>query len=166
MGYILVLTDSTHRFAPLEWASHKPHRVCRGSTAGDLLALADAYAASLDIRTLLQELLSQRVPIDLYSDSATAYNLVTSFQDPADMSGKNYLFTLRRALLDGTLNEINHISGEDNPADPLSKPTFSRPKPNGALSAALKSGLLNVRICSHTTTESMRASPRDELNMT
>lgn len=162
VGYIIILTDNTHRFAPLHWASHRPSRVCRGSTAGELLALADAVAASLDIRQLLEELLDQRVPLDAYTDSATAYNMVTSFMDPADMSGKNDLLVLRRSLLNGVLAPLHHIAGEHNPADPLSKPTFSRPAPNNALSTALATGILHHPTTSTTTSDGYRNAPRGE----
>jgi len=63
VGYLVALVDASHRFSLLHWASHRPHRVCRGSCAGELLALADAVAAALDVRILLQELLSRRVPM-------------------------------------------------------------------------------------------------------
>jgi len=159
VGSLVLLTDASARFCLLHLASHRPHRVCRGSTAGELLALADAVAAALDVRLLLHELLSRRIPMDAYTDSATAYVLVTSFKDPADMSGKNDLYMLRRALLAGTLSEINHIRGADNPTDALSKPTFSRPPPNSALSTALASGTLSTPIVAHTTTDGYRTAP-------
>jgi len=58
VSYLAALTDNTLRFSLLHWASHRPRGVSRGSTAGELLALADACAASLDVRPLLQELLN------------------------------------------------------------------------------------------------------------
>jgi len=164
VGFLVLLTDSYARCSLLHWASHCPHRVCRGSTVGELLPLADAVAAALDVRTLIQELLSQRVPMDAYTDSAPAYDLITSFKDPADMTGKNDLYMLRRALLDGTLSEINHVLGSDNPADALSKPTFSRPPPRPSLSWALASGSLSTPVVTHTTMEGYRTSPRPGLN--
>lgn len=162
VGYLAALTDDTRRFALLNWASHKPSRVCRGSTAGELLALADAFAAALDIRQLLQELLAQRVPIHTYTDSATAYNLITSFKDPADLTGKNDLLTLRRALLNGTMATVHHTLGDHNLADALSKPTWSRPKPNNALKDALRTGLLNTATTSHTSSDTYRNAPRSD----
>lgn len=57
IGYMAALKDDTLRFSLLNWASHKLSRVCRRSTAGELLALAEAIAAALDIRQLLEELL-------------------------------------------------------------------------------------------------------------
>ncbi|OSX78425.1 hypothetical protein BU14_0109s0025 [Porphyra umbilicalis] len=54
LGYLIALVDASRRFSLLHWASHRPHRVCRGSCAGELLALADAVAAALDVRLLLQ----------------------------------------------------------------------------------------------------------------
>jgi len=165
VGYLAALTDNTHRFSLLHWASHGPRRVCRGSTAGELLALADAYAASLDVRLHLQELLDQRIPIDAYTDSATTYELVTSFKDPADMSGKNDLHLLRRALLGGDLAEVNHIHGHHNPADALSKPSFSRPAPTAALSDALTSGTLDTPVVSHTTTDGYGNQPRAGIHL-
>jgi len=93
-GFIIALTDDIRRFSLLHWASHRPHRVYRGPCAGELLALADAVAAALDIHLLLQELLSRRIPLAASTDSSAAYELVTSFQDPTDISSKNDLFML------------------------------------------------------------------------
>jgi len=165
IGFIILLMDSSAHFLLHPWASHRPHRVCRCSTAGELLALAGAVAAALDIRTLLQELLSQRVPMDAYTDSAPAYDLITSFKDPADMSGKNDLYMLRRVLLGGTLSEISQVHGSDNPADALSKPTFSCPPPNASLSWALTSGSLFTPVVTHTMTEGYSKSLRPGLNL-
>jgi len=159
VGFVILLTVSSASFSLLYWASHRPHRVCRGSTAGKLLSLAHAVAAALDIHTLLQELISQRVFMDAYTDSAPAYDLITSFKDPADISGKRDLYMLRRALLDGTLSEINHVSGSDNPADAFSKPMFSRPSPHVSLSRALSSGALSTPLDSLTTTQGYRTTP-------
>jgi len=115
---------------------------------------------ALDVRLLLHELLSRQIPMDAYTDSATANELVTFFKDPADMSGKNDLYMLRRAFFTGTLSEINHIRGADNRADALSKPTFSRPTPNSALSTALASGTLSTPIVTNTTSDGYRTAPR------
>jgi len=127
IGYLVALVDSSHRFLLLHWASHRPHRVCRGSCAGELLALADAVAAALDVRLLLQVLLSRRVPMAAYTESSAAYDPITSFKDPTDMTGKNGLLMLRRELLDGTLRVVHLVHGAHNPADAFSKPTYARP---------------------------------------
>jgi len=160
LGFLISLTDDTRRFSLLYWASHRPHRVCRGSCAGELLALADALAASLDIRLLLQKLLSRRVPLAANTDSSAAYELVTSFRDPTDMSSKNNLFMLRRALLNGTMQSLHLITGDSNPADALFKPTFARPAPNHALTTTLSSGFLRPTARAHTTSTSYRNKPR------
>ena len=160
IGYLVALVDSSHRFSLLHWASHRPHRVCRGSCAGELLALADAVAAALDVRLLLQELLYRRVPMAAYTDSSAAYDLITSFKDPTDMTGKNDLFMLRRALLAGTLRDLHLVHGAHNPADALSKPTYARPAPNNALNEALSTGMLRPLIRAHTTSASYRNAPR------
>jgi len=70
--YLIALVDSSHRFSLLQWPSHRSHSVCRGSCAGELLALADAVAAALDVLILLQELLSQLVHRAAYTDSSAA----------------------------------------------------------------------------------------------
>ncbi|OSX77069.1 hypothetical protein BU14_0164s0029 [Porphyra umbilicalis] len=160
VGFLFALVDASHRFFLLHSASHRPHRVCRGSCAGELLALADAVAAALDVRLLLQELLSRRIPMAAYTDSSAAYDLITSFKDPTDMTGKNDLFMLRRALLDGTIRALHVVHGAQNPADALSKPTFARPAPNDALNEALSSGMLRPLIRAHTTSADYRNAPR------
>jgi len=161
LGYLIALVDASRRFSLLHWASHRPHRVCRGSCAGELLALADAVAAALDVRLLLQELLSRRIPLAAYTDSSAAYDLVTSFKDPTDMTGKNDLFMLRRSLLSGSIHAISLVQGADNPADALSKPSYARPAPNPALTNALLAGKLHVPVISCTTSAGCRNAPRD-----
>ena len=160
LGFLIAMADNTRRFSLLHWATHRPHRVCRGSCAGELLSLADPVAAALDIRLLLQELLFRRVPLAANTDSSAAYELVTSFRDPTDMSSKNDLFMLRRALLHGTMQSFHLITGDSNPAYALSKPTFPRPAPNQALTTTLSSGFLRPTARAHTTSTSYRNEPR------
>jgi len=107
IGYLIALVDASRRFSLLLLVSHRPHRVCRGSCASELLALADAVAAALDFRVLLQELLSRRVPLAAHTESSAACDLVTFFKDPTDMTGKKDLFMLRRSLLSGTIHAIS-----------------------------------------------------------
>jgi len=158
VGYLIALVDDSQCFSLLHWASHRPHHVCRVSCAGELLALADAVTSALDIRLLLQELLSRRVPMAAYTDSPATYDLITSLKDPTDMTGNNDLFTLRRALLNGTLRALHLVHGAQNPADALSKPTCARPAPNNALNAALTSGVFRPLVRAHTA--SYRDAPR------
>eukprot|EP00168_Porphyra_purpurea_P020197 TRINITY_DN8404_c0_g1_i1.p2 TRINITY_DN8404_c0_g1~~TRINITY_DN8404_c0_g1_i1.p2 ORF type:complete len:172 (+),score=17.23 TRINITY_DN8404_c0_g1_i1:463-978(+) len=165
VGYLVLVTDASTKFSLLHWTSHRPRRDCRGSTAGELFALADAVAAALDIRILQHKLLDRRIPMNAYTDSATSYELVTSFRDPTDMSGENDLYKLRRALLTGIFSEINHVRGADNPADALSKPTFSRTPLDSALSAALTPGTIKRPVVAHTTTEGYRTSPRSGIDL-
>ena len=160
LGFIIALTDDIRRFSLLHWASHRPHRVCRGPCAGELLALADAVAAAVDIHLLLQELLSRRIPLAASTDYSAAYELATSFRDPTDMSSKNDLFMLRRALLHGTMQSLHLITGDSNPAYAVSKPTFPRPAPNQALTTTLSSGFLRPTARAHTTSASYRNEPR------
>jgi len=76
------------------------------------------------------------------------------------MTGKNDLFMLRRALLDGTTRASHLVHGAHNPADALSKPTYARPAPNDALNEALSSGMLRPLIRGHTTSADYRSPPR------
>ena len=112
------------------------------------------------MRQLLQELFFVRVPLDENTDSATATELMTSFKDPADMSGKNDHYMVRRALLSGTIYEVNHVHGYHNSADALSKPTFARPPPNASLADELRTGRLHTAVVAHTTTAGYHDTPR------
>jgi len=148
LGYLVALVDASRRFSLLHWASHRLHRVCPVSCAGELLALADAVAAALDVRLLLQKLLSRRIPLATYTDSSAAYDLVTSFKHPTDVTAKNDLFMLLCSLLPGTIHTIFLVQGAHNPADALLKPSYARPAPNRALTNALLAGTLHVPVIS------------------
>jgi len=104
--------------------------------------------------------LSWRVPLHAYTDSSAAYDMTTSFRDPTDMTSKNDLFMLRRALLAGTSAALHLVLGAHNPADALSKPTYARPPPNDALDRALASGTLRAPTRSSTSSTEYRNSPR------
>jgi len=95
-----------------------------------------------------------------YTDSSAAYDLITSFKDSTDMTGKNDLFMLRRALLEGTTRALYLVNGAHNPADALSKPTFARSAPNDALNEALSTGMLRPVIRAHSTSADYRNAPR------
>jgi len=94
-----------------------------------------------------------------YTDSSAAYDLITSLKDPTDMTGKNGLFMLRRALPDGTVRALHLVHGAHNHADALSKPTYARPAPNAAVNDALSSGMLRPMIRAYTTSADYRNAP-------
>ena len=105
-------------------------------------------------------MLSWRVPLHAYTDSSASYDMTTSFRDPTDMTSKNDLFMLRRALLAGTIAALHLVLGAHNPADALSKPTYARPPPSDALDRALASGTLRAPTRSSTSSTEYRNSPR------
>jgi len=137
LGYLVTMTDQSDSFSALHWASHKPHRVL-----------------------LLQEVLSQRVPLHAYTDSSAAYDMTTFFRDPTDMTRKKDLFMLRRALLAGTIVALHLAHGAHNPADALSKSTYARPPPNDAFDRALASGTMRAPTRSSTASIEYRNTPR------
>ncbi|OSX78302.1 hypothetical protein BU14_0112s0001 [Porphyra umbilicalis] len=86
-----------------------------------------------------------------YTNSSAAYDLITSFKDPTNMTGKNDLFMLRRALLDGTVRALHLVHESHNPADVLFKTTYARPAPNDSPNEAFSTGMLRPVIRAHTT---------------
>jgi len=86
--------------------------------------------------------------------------MTTSFPDPTDMTSKNDLFVLRRALLAGTIAALRLVHGAHNPADTLSDPTYARRPPNDALDRALASGTLRAPARSSTSSTKYLTSPR------
>jgi len=81
------------------------------------------------------------------------------------MTGKNDLYMLRRALLDGTIRALHLVHGAHNPADALSKPTYARPAPNDALNEGLSSGMLRQLIRANTTLANYRNAPRPRVEV-
>jgi len=94
------------------------------------------------------------------TDSSAAYDLITSFKDPTDMTCKNDHFMLRHALLNGTLRALHPVHVDHNSSDALSKPTYAPTAPNDALDIALSSGILRALVRAHTTSATYRNASR------
>lgn len=64
-------------------------------------------------------------------------------------------------MTEAAAGAAHHVLGDHNPADALSKPTWSRPMPNNAVKTTLQSGLPNTAAMSHTSSDTYRNAPRD-----
>lgn len=77
LGYIICLQDDTDRFAIIKYRSAKCHRVTRSAMSAESCAFADCYDAAYVLKTELEMLLHQDVPLQMLVDSKQLFDAIS-----------------------------------------------------------------------------------------
>lgn len=117
-GYIVYLGRN-----PISWSSKKQRALARSSTEAEFRAVADTTAEVLSLRSLLTELgfTLPHTP-SIYCDNlgATHYSARPIFHSRMKHLALSFYFVREQVQL-GTIH-VQHISGDDQLADALTKP--------------------------------------------
>jgi hypothetical protein len=156
-GYLVVLTDKSRRYSILAYKSYKSKRVVRSSTAGETLALADAFDIAHILRHDLQRMLQRHIPILLLTDSESLFKTLTNARYPTERRLLIDVAAMRQAYTRKEISNIALIDSNDNAADGLTKL-----KPNQALYRMLRAGRLDHRVRQWVIEEDMRSARTQE----
>lgn len=117
-GYLVYLGRN-----PVSWSSKKQRALARSSTEAEFRAVADTTAKVILLRSLLLELnITLPKQPDIYCDNlgATHYSTNPVFHSRMKHLALAFHFVREQVQL-GTIR-VQHISGDDQPADALTKP--------------------------------------------
>ena len=93
-GYIcgIVLGEGPHAaFHPIAWTSHKQKRVCRSSSAAEILSIAEADDHGAAIKLAVHRNMGYAMPLHLNIDSRSLWEHMTTQHENQD-------FRLRQAV--------------------------------------------------------------------
>ena len=136
LGYIILLGDISKRVAPISWSSKKAKRVCRSALTAETLAASEALDAAFVVKEMMEDVLhSDRVEIDLYTDSKSLYDTVRTSNVLAD---KRLMIDIAaiREMVDRKQIEVHWVDTNEQLADGLTKAGANKQKLREVLSSA------------------------------
>lgn len=121
LGYIIVLADKSNKCSIISYCSYKSRCVVRLSSAGETLALADAFDTAIVLQHDIELILKRTVPILLLTDSQSLFAVLTTYSHTAERRLMLDLETLREAYTSKVIAKIGLIASERNAADAMTK---------------------------------------------
>ena len=101
----------------MTYSSYKSKRVVRSVLGGELYSLADGVDYALAIRSDLQQIVDQHLPVKIFTDSKSLFDSITK---NAVMTEKRLMVdvqSLRESYISHEVSDIGWIRSEFNPAD-------------------------------------------------
>jgi hypothetical protein len=137
LGFVIFLVDKHYQFQPDGVASYKEKRVTRSVLGAETMALADAFDAAYSLKHDVQGMLQQEVPITLYTDWLSLFDVITKSTMPREKRLAIDIEEMKGAYKRREVETIAFIRTNVNPADMLTKVMDHK-----ALMSILKSGIL------------------------
>lgn len=136
VGYVVLLCDHTGASHILSYCSKKCKRVKRSAMAGEVCALFAALDEAFIIRHDLEALYQQRIPLNIFTDSKQALDVITRATDPTEKRLLIDIAGLRESYNRQEISNLGLVATEDNMADAMTKLRCG-----GALDRLLSTGI-------------------------
>ena len=142
-GFIIFLSDNDGNCSPVHWQSRKLRRVVNSTLAAECLALQEAAEHGVYLKTVMQEILGDRIsdiPVDCYTDNKS---LEDSLYSTKTLENKRLILdlaTIKDMLQSKEIQSVRWIDKHDQLADCLTKQTAS----SQVLQQVLQSGKLHI----------------------
>ena len=108
-------------FHPLAWTSHKQTRICRSSSAAEIMSIAEAAEFGSCVKLALERICEKQIPLEMNVDSRALYDTITTQHDAKEFRIRQAVKGLRESFERGDISVIRWIAGKMNPADALTK---------------------------------------------
>ena len=119
-GFIVFLSGSDGRVAPLSWQSKKLHRVTRSTLSSETLAVIEAVDAAMLMRLQIQELFGVTVAVNVFTDSKSLQQTVHTSKIMTDKSQRVSVAYLRQFINKGEIT-LSWLDSHNQLADTLTK---------------------------------------------
>jgi Reverse transcriptase (RNA-dependent DNA polymerase) len=121
LGFALFLTDGSGNCNLIRYRSYKARRVTRSILGGEVHAFADAFDEAFVLRHDLELMLGQKVPLKMYTDSKSLFDVVTRATYTAERRLMIDVEATRQAYIRRDIDDIGLLASEHNVADGLTK---------------------------------------------
>jgi hypothetical protein len=115
------MADKNNTCQPMLWSSRKSRRITRSVVGSETMALADAFDAAYSLKHDLQSILQRKIPITIFTDSLSLFDVLTKATVPREKRLMIDLMAIKCAYKNGELETIAFIRTQHNPADVLTK---------------------------------------------
>ena len=108
-------------FHTLAWSSHKQTRVCRSSTAAEILAIMEGEELGTMLCAALNRVCHRKIPHHLNVDSRSLFEALATQHELKDFRLRQATQSLRSSFETGEISVLRWIAGRCNPSDALTK---------------------------------------------
>ena len=120
--YVVFLVNCvTNRSALISWRSQKLKRIVRSTLSAECMTWIEGIVTVFLLQQILNEILSQRVPILALTDSYTLVSSVYSAKTVTDKRLRVDMAYLRGFMEEKCVERLAWVSGKDQLADGLTK---------------------------------------------
>lgn len=121
IGFVIVLTDDSNTGNIIHYGSSRCRRVTRSVMAAEILGLSYGFDNAFVTRHMLNEILGQEIPIDIYIDSRTVFNVIAKHASTSEKRLQIDVSALREAHDKKIIRSISWIPSNQNVADAMTK---------------------------------------------
>ena len=121
LGFFVLLADGKNNANIVHYGSTRCCRVTRSVLASELHALSYGLDNGYIVRETIQDILQRSIPIEVYIDSRTLFNVITKFGATKEKRLQINASSSRQSYSKGEMEKICWIFGSQNLADALTK---------------------------------------------
>lgn len=121
LGYLILLCDKYNKCNIIQFTSHKSYRVVRSVLGSETIAFADGLDNGLALSHDLNSILQARLPIRLYTDSKSLFDVITKNSVISEKRLMVDVQAIREAYQRMEIYDVAWIRSEFNPANALTK---------------------------------------------
>ena len=121
LGFIICLCDSKNNVAIISYRSYKCRRKTRSALASECHAFADAFDYSYLLKYDIEQLLQQRIPLQMFTDSKSLFDVIVRASMTSERRLMIDISATREAYERHEIADIGLIGSEHNLADCMTK---------------------------------------------
>ena len=121
IGFVVTLVDSDGKANIIHWSSIKCKRITRSVLASELYAMVHGFDVGAVLKSTMECVLEQSVPMILCTDSKSLYDCLVKLGTTQEKRLMVDIMCLRQFYERREIMEIRWIDSDSNPADAMTK---------------------------------------------
>ena len=120
-GHVILLVGKNDQSVPISWESGKIQRVVNSTIAAEMLACKKSLEDAYFIKTIIEDVLKNIIPIQGWVDHKGAVQSINSTNSMIDKRLRIDTASIRQMIEVGWVASVAHCPGKDQLADCLTK---------------------------------------------
>lgn len=121
LGYVVFLTDRTNTAVPIVFKSYKSKRITKSPMSSEVIAFADMFDAAVALKTEIEWILGQHIPVQLLTDSKCLFDIISKGTRTSEKRTMIDVAAAREGFTDKVISDIGLVRGACNIADGFTK---------------------------------------------
>lgn len=141
LGYIIMLTDDSHKCNIIHYSSAKSRRVARSVLGSEIYAFADGFDHAYAFKYDLEAMTGKHIPLKMLTDSKCLFDVITKSSVTKEKRLLIDIAVVKDAYAKNEISQVGHVFSDQNPADAMTKIGKCQ-----ALNTVLETGRLSIQV--------------------